>query len=431
MAQASKSYLAYADIFDEFVNDASFLWVLRENALTQAHYAVADLLALEQRIVNLLDGLHALPQLAWDLITTALAFEEGGEAFVAAAFAFTSSDENKINHAVTKGVSNPQTQRGLISALARLPAADLNDWLKKFYLSKMFAHKTLALAVSAERREDPGELLTRLFSREDCLADELLLTQALRAAAELKRLDLLPQINQALSHAAPEVKFHAIRASILLGDKTLAQHLQPFVFGEGHLVEPAMQLAFRALPSDTARSWIKSLTEKPETRRRAVAAVGILGFPEAVSWLIGVMSSPEHARIAGEAFTLITGFDLNQHGLSSPPPAAKPANNSESEDMDADIEVDSDENLPWPDASKIQVFWQRAAARFSSGRRYLMGQPIVPDNFRYFEINTRASRALTQESGGFLQRQRRAAALELALSSANAPFFNVDQWVKA
>ena len=58
----------------------------------------------------------------------------------------------------------------------------------------------------------------------------------------------------------------------------------------------------------------------------------------------------------------------------------------------------------------VQAWWQARAGQFEAGRRYLVGRPVEAAGCREVLLS------------GF-QRQRRAAALELALMDPKAPLF--------
>jgi uncharacterized protein (TIGR02270 family) len=74
--------------------------------------------------------------------------------------------------------------------------------------------------------------------------------------------------------------------------------------------------------------------------------------------------------------------------------------------------MDPDENLPWPDPDLVKTWWEARRGRFSKDTRYLLGQPITVESLR------QALRA------GY-QRQRAAAAIELALLLPGRPLFEV------
>ena len=87
------------------------------------------------------------------------------------------------------------------------------------------------------------------------------------------------------------------------------------------------------------------------------------------------MAVPELARVAGEAFRLITGVDLAYQDLEGEWPDGFEAGPSENPE-DEDVALDADEDLPWPDPVLVQQWWDANKARYRNGQRYLMGEQI-------------------------------------------------------
>ena len=68
-------------------------------------------------------------------------------------------------------------------------------------------------------------------------------------------------------------------------------------------------------------------------------------IPVSIPWLIEKMKRPELARVAGEAFSLITGVDLAYDDLEGDWPEGfetGPTENPEDEDVAVDAESESD-----------------------------------------------------------------------------------------
>ena len=90
-------------------------------------------------------------------------------------------------------------------------------------------------------------------------------------------------------------------------------------------------------------------------------------------------------------------------------PTASPWRSSDDPE-DEDVAMDPDEDLPWPDLQLVHGWWDANKSRFTSGRRYLVGKPVTMEHCQHVLRN------------GY-QRQRNAAALELALMEPDAPLF--------
>ena len=74
--------------------------------------------------------------------------------------------------------------------------------------------------------------------------------------------------------------------------------------------------------------------------------------------------------------------------------------------------MDPDEGFDWPDPAKCAKWWSVNKGRFNAGTRYLCGKPMTPESLRDVLKN------------GY-QRQRAAAALELAIREPGKPLFEV------
>lgn len=138
---------------------------------------------------------------------------------------------------------------------------------------------------------------------------------------------------------------------------------------------------------------------------------GAMGDPMSVPWLIQMLKVPELARVAGESFTMITGVDIAYEDLEGEWPEgfeAGPTENAE----DEDVEMDSDEDLAWPEPELIQEWWSKNKTNFRDGTRYLYGKPI-------------SEQQCQQVLRYGYQRQRAAAAIELAMMRPGQPLFEV------
>jgi uncharacterized protein (TIGR02270 family) len=78
---------------------------------------------------------------------------------------------------------------------------------------------------------------------------------------------------------------------------------------------------------------------------------------------------------------------------------------------DPNVEMDPDEELPWPDAEKIQAWWTENGARLEAGTRYFMGAPVAREHCIHVLKNGN-------------QRQRIHAREHLCLLEPGTPIFN-------
>jgi uncharacterized protein (TIGR02270 family) len=123
------------------------------------------------------------------------------------------------------------------------------------------------------------------------------------------------------------------------------------------------------------------------------------------------MHAPSLARVAGEAFTMITGVDVERAEINGTRPegfAAGPSDDPE----DDNVAMDADQDLPWPDQDLTSAWWNTNKGNYQSGIRHLLGKTLSADHLRQI-LRT-----------GY-QRQRSAAALELAMLNPGEPLFEV------
>ncbi|MCP4324578.1 MAG: TIGR02270 family protein [Psychromonas sp.] len=408
---------AYRDICEQFVVDASFLWLLRSISVKQPHYNTTDLTDLEKRIDGNLDGLMCNFELAWEICLEELNFEQAGEAFTATIIAFRSRDVNKIKVVIDHAFVNDETFKGVVSAMAWLPKGLINEWLERFLFSKDLNHKLLAIALCSIRRKNPGDILKELLQREDCLAHTGLLTRVVRLIGELKLYAYGNALLPLVEHEDPDVKFWVNWSIVMLGEHKYAANLKDYLISDSPFSGLALQVIFKLLPIDNSRMLISEFASQPEMLRKVIQASGVIGDPHTVPWLIEKMNNFDTAKVAGEAFTLITGIDLDRYELSIEPPAeidVVPNDDS----TDNSVELDDDENLPFPNVSKISHTWLRYRDRYKAGSRYIMGIEVNQNH----PATVAKLTAMLKQVG---QRQRASIALTLALLDPQSPFINV------
>jgi len=103
--------------------------------------------------------------------------------------------------------------------------------------------------------------------------------------------------------------------------------------------------------------------------------------------------------------------DLAYRDLERKPPEDFNAGPTE-DPKDENVEMDPDDNLPWPEPALVQKWWDKNRGQFQTGTRYLLGKPMTVE---WLKTVLRDGR----------QRQRAAAALELAIRHPGQPLFNV------
>jgi uncharacterized protein (TIGR02270 family) len=149
----------------------------------------------------------------------------------------------------------------------------------------------------------------------------------------------------------------------------------------------------------------------PAYLRAATIGIGVLGDPELVGVLLELMQVDEVARVAGESFSMITGVDLAYEDLDQDIPEDFVVGPTE-DAADDNVAMDPDLDLPWPKHELVAAWWREHSGQFQPGRRYLKGREISVTSLQQTLVDGK-------------QRQRVAAALELALLEPSRPMFEV------
>ncbi|MBK8256959.1 MAG: TIGR02270 family protein [Polyangiaceae bacterium] len=399
-------------VVEQSAVEAAFLWSSRSAAVHDPHFDLPDLEKLDERLEAQLDCLRLAGDTGWEICKAAVD-EDPGEVFAASAIAVYRFDLRGIADILDLCDGAPPLQRAVASALG---------WISLDHTSQIFPGlldsecppvlHTLGIAASAAHGVHPGPVLSQaLYSNNAELQ-----IGAFKAVGQLGRVELAAEIQAFLisPHAAAnaEAHFAAARSLALLGRHdaaspilwTIAKAANPFSEG-------AAALAARCEAPGRAQTNLRSLLAASATRRAAIVGIGASGDTLLVPSLLSEMEDPALRRIAAEAFTMITGMSVAEGPLRGQPPPDFQSGPTEDPDDD-NVAMDPDYYLPWPDVRAVAAWWTKYRTRYSAGVKYLAGRPI--DAAWAGEVLRRG-----------LQRQRAAAAVELALLSPGKPLFDV------
>jgi uncharacterized protein (TIGR02270 family) len=395
-------------VVTQHAEDASFLWLLRHAALSQPRFSLADLSDLDNRVEANLDGLRIAGESGWNVLQETFSFEEPRDLFAAGSLAFGSGNLEWIDFVLESAAKKPETISGIISALGWSAYEHAQPHIQTLVTSPLPILRAVGIAASAIHRANPGMILAKAIGE----SDSSVRARALRAVGELGRVDMLPRMRVGLTDSDQNARFAAAWSITLLSPNLDSLGvLRTIAEARGPYSSKALQTAIRRMDLAGAKAWQAWFSKRNDGSRTAIAAAGAIGDPEYIPWLIEQMKVLPLARVAGEAFTTITGIDLAYDNLEQKAPEnieAGPTDNPEEEN----VEMDLDEHLPWPDPTLIQKWWTTNQTLFQKGTRYLLGKPM---NIEWLQQVLRIGR----------QCQRAAAALELAIRQPGQPLFEV------
>jgi uncharacterized protein (TIGR02270 family) len=395
------------DICEEHVVDASFLWLYRDLGVRSPNYAAHDVAEVDERVEAHLDGLRLAGEIGWQAAEENLQWQEPGEVFTGTALAFSIGKKRLIDKVMEVGAGSVELARGAISGIAWIQDRDIAPFIRSFIQSKEPMVQRIGIGACAVLRKDMGEVHNQFLKHDN----PNVYSRALKAAGELGRVDLLEDCLAHMNDKDEEVKFWAAWSAALLGDLESAEVLKDIAQEGGKYAERACELAGRNMNLNDAQGWLQELGNKPDNQRLAIILGSAIGMPVLITWLINMMTVAPLARKAGEAFTNITGVDLVEMDMAGEEPEGFEAGPTE-DPADEFVEMDADEDLPWPDVNKIAQWWAAHKNSYDPHQRYLLGQPI---------LNETLDQALIHGK----QTQRHAAALELALLAPGHPLVEV------
>ena len=395
-------------VVSQHAEESAILRNVRSVLVRAPHVKLLHLARLDERIAAHLDGLAVAGEAGRSRCTVALETPGVGEVFAAAVRAIEERDAPGLEKLFSVALAVPESRAGLISAFGWVSAQFLQGTIRGLLESPDAFRRMVGLATCSMHRVDPGPALTVAVGDPDAQ----LRARALRVAGEAGRLDLLAACVKALADEDIDCRFWAARSALLLGDRDAAVRVMHSVaLAPGPWRARALECLLRVADTAQVQALLKAVAREASDARLLVRGAGTAGDIHHVGWLIRQMEDAKLTRLAGESFSTITGADLAWLDLDRKPPEDVAAGPNDNPD-DENVAMDEDGDLPWPDVARIGSWWTANQARFQSGVRYFMGEPVGAENCR---------RVLRE---GF-QRQRRAAAAYLCLLSRGTPLFPV------
>lgn len=394
----------------QHVEEAAQLRRVRSVFVRGPQVRLLDLGRLDARIAAHLDGIRIAGPYGIGLAHQALERPGAGEVFVATVRAIEDHDTEHLERLLAIAETLPSSGAGLLSAFGWMSATGLRGIAKPLLEARQPWRREVALAACGMHAVDPGVALDRALHDDH----ETVRARALIVARQSGRRDLIQACLDAIADKDARCALEAARSALLLGDRTESlRALEALAIGNGGIKPPnlmALRVALKVVSPTRARALLASLSKDTAQIRTLIRGIAFAGDPHHVPWLIAQMDDPKRARLAGEAFSFITGLDLARLDLDrKPPPELELGPNDDPNDEN--VAMDEDESLPWPDPAKVLAWWKKSENHFSPGSRYFVGG-----------APTRA-KCLDVLKTGF-QRQRFAAAEYLTLISPGTPLFN-------
>lgn len=394
------------DVIEEHAEEAAFLWQQRDMAVRAPDFDLDDVMEWDERVEAHLDGLLIAGETGWQQ-TAAVGFDDPGEFFTGLWLAIALGKKDCVDELLLASEDNSEAHRAMISALGWLAPDKLQGVVKALLSSDSPHQHYLGIGACAVHRVNPGKALDMALKRES----PALRARGLKAIGELGLIERITEAESDLDHPDSECRFWASWSAGLLGSDKAINNLKAFAITDSSRRRAAIELVIKLMPLEAAHSWIRELAAQPDGLRWALMSAGYLGDPFYLEPLIKQCTNDKVARVAGEAFENITGLSIYEQSLEIIPETA-PNDEEENDDQDGDYGDQSgdDEALVIPDPEKMALWYRSNHQQFLAGQRLNCGKPISRDHL-----------ARVLRSGQ--QRQRRSAAIDLAIINRGAPLF--------
>ena len=370
-----------SNIIYQHAENASFLFLQRDQAVVAPNYTRQDIVELDERIEANIEGLRIAGSEGYQIALEQLeANQEPGELFTCSLLALEARDQKRFAQLSEIGGKADGACLGLRGAIGWCDAARLKPWVQPWLDSSQAFERYLAMVACSLHRADPGTRLAEFLNDED----PSVRSRAARLVGELGRADL----RDVLFPLAQTDRWAAWSLG-LIQDHTVIPRLQQLA-AEGW--SPALQVIVRLMGSERSRNWIRGFNGDPNKTRLMIQALGILGDPQSIPWLISQMDNIQYARVAGESFSLVTGVDIAALDLD------RIEQMSSSEDQEDEFDYsDEDENLPWPDKERCNQKWQELQSAYITNERYLCGEIIRQSQGKRIDLFQNQNRAMSYE----------------------------------
>jgi uncharacterized protein (TIGR02270 family) len=368
------------DIYEEHLDEATFLWGEWEKSLVAANYALADVAAgPEERLAAHLDGLVLGGRVVAEKLLLPALGGDDLEPVYPAAWALLQAEDADHFDAVLGALAGAEPPKA--AAISRAMGLSQHPAIVP-RLSVLWTHGSPPLRAT---------ILT-VLGRRDFAWAAAHVPEALRAndptllAVGLSLVRRMPDrapgflwsVNEALGSPDLTVRNEALATGFVFGSKS--------VWGACRraLATPSVgRLPFAVLalsPEDGDREILRGCLKDPATVRHALWALGFAGDVDSADAIAVFLPDEKLGPLAGEAFSAITGLpidgrfraagdthgpDEQEVGLDDPPPEVRP-----------------EDHLLAPSVPAVTKWWRKNRGRFQPKLRYVMGLPRVVETLR-------------------------------------------------
>ncbi|MFY0562880.1 TIGR02270 family protein [Archangium lansingense] len=360
------------DVYEEHLNEASFLWTQWERSLVAPDRNLAEVVGQEERLLAHLDGLVLGGQEVFEqLLAPVLEIGEQTE-LSSAALALLEENGAGVKRILERLVDGDESQRAGVQRALELSHVPQPGLLLPLLRATEPDVQASVLEVLVFRGVASVDTLMGFLSHE---------TPRLRRAA-VRGLSAHPgkasrdALRSALNADDPGTRLAAIETGLISGSRAawvacrllveqraagFREALVPLSLGRG---ERELEL-------------LLELLQEPDLRPSVLWALGFSGNVSAAEACLLLMGEERRiAALAGEAFSAITGLRLEGAYVRNGDKEPEEPIPLKEEELDASLAPGPEDALKVPAPAAVEAWWREARPRFDRNTRYLMGNPF-------------------------------------------------------
>jgi len=403
-------------MIEDHLDAAAFTSHLWERALVSPLCGIGRVAVdQERRLLSSLEGLGLGGAVTTEqVLMPALDDEDPRRAF-AGALALLERDGTDAVSEIGKRLEDPKKRATAMRALGLSANGEIEGLLRR-----MVGQRTSSLAPALEVLAFRGARLGPEIGDLLCETDPAVLAAALLAARAsgkgpgggVSRL----RINAALESSEAAVRDAGIELGLMHGMQSAwaasRKAVESGALGNG---TAALVLAMSGESSDL--NLLLSALANKDHRAAVLFALGFCGRAEAAQACLEHMKDPKAARIAGEAFSAITGLELRGELCVEEDRKRKKLVPLEEDDLDANLVPGPEKDLPVPNVAGVEQWWSKNRTRFNPALRYVNGLALNGS-------------ALIEAFRSATMRRRHALAFEIAVRTRGEVRIETRTWAK-
>ena len=363
-------------IKSQLKHDAPYAWFLLHQSKQSPLFNQQSLDTLQERLDAYMEC-FILSQKAGDSLISTLNMSDWGAVYVAAHVGLVCEDKEALALAIAS-VQTQQQSIELSDALIEEGYAST-----KILMEELIQHENPWVRIAAIEVLEQQHITLHDVVMNVLIEDEAPEVQAaiMQLIGEYKLNTYKSMIEKALEHPDENLRYHATHAGCLLQIPQAYRTLQSFCFSPNPHLKNALGILYHVVKEEHILELLHEVSNKIPSSRIKAYNLAMAGLPEAIPLLLKQMENIEDAKYCAEAFSIITGVDLEKEDLTR----MEPLSDEEEELLMRTQKEDSwtsfyEDDLPLPDTALLTQWWQKHQNRFEKGVRYLSGKRFTQEN---------------------------------------------------